>query len=680
MTVMIIAQAIATQLLLIVFPGLVLHRAIADLLLRLDDADSPEGEIPEGDLVIYGLLPGLVIADMVGTVLALLGVFRTEIFAAAMIGLVIWRHREARLTLAALAGHAKAIWQSLARGELMTLVAIGLFARIVFGLVLNAQMPSEIADAWNHQLPLARSIVSHSGFVLPQIDNMFCGTYPIFFNMLFAEGFLFVDDVVAAGIINALLYLGFLLTLIGCARRGRALAMVAIWFLISNVWLLSSQAAEPLTDIPRTCFTVLALVFAWRYLRDRRSYFLFAAGLTAGGAVAGKYTELVTPALIGLSLAPLLLRDRRGLIAAGVLAASFLPVASYPYIRNWVMLGNPVYPFFFAHPGLSDAYMADYLADITRPYDAADRGYVTNLLTLQGWHDFFVVLQERFFTVPRSYAAVLLTVVAAGLNRRNFLGIFLLWSAILAIVWYTVMFNALRWALPFYLTLLSGGFLSFAWFIDQAVSLSNRGGARAVAGLPAFVTPERAMRAASLGLAVAAFALFTFQVVRDGFAGVLPTWVDRRLGEAVLKRGGIEAYLEETRKGYQLYRYIADRDLRMVLQPFDSGASLYQAGYNGGRDGHWILSRDALPGGPDDYASFIARNDVKYFIYVDPALLSPAEVELLGPERLRRTYAFLDTLRPGSRKLLVDPLGWELYAVNAGAESSAAPGASPSGP
>src|SRR5437762_2683944 len=42
---MITAQAIATQLLFIVFPGLVLHRALASRLLSLDKAAAPGGQI-----------------------------------------------------------------------------------------------------------------------------------------------------------------------------------------------------------------------------------------------------------------------------------------------------------------------------------------------------------------------------------------------------------------------------------------------------------------------------------------------------------------------------------------------------------------------------------------------------------------------------------------------------------
>jgi hypothetical protein len=671
---MTIAQAIATQLLLVIFPGLVLHRSIAGRLLNLDKANAPAAEIPETDLVIYGLLPGLAIASTIGTILALFGLFRMELFAAVMVGAVIWRRREAIVTLVALAGNAKAIWRSLARGELMTLVAIGIFAKTIFGLVVYAQLPSENVDVWNHQVPLAQSIVSHAGFVFPQIDHMFYGTNPIFFNMLFAEALLFVDDVIAANVVNSLLYLGFLLTLLACARRARAVAAVVLSLLIIRSGFFSPGAAEALTDLPRTCFTVLGLVFTYRYLRDRRAYFLFAAGLLAGGAVAGKYTELLTPALIGLSLIPRLARDRTSWAAAGIFVAAFLPVASYPYVRNWLLLGNPVYPFLFGHPGLSDAWMADLMVELTRPFDPANRTYVTNLLSLQGWHDFFTVIYQWFFSGFRSaYAALIL--IGIGLwFRRSYIAYFLVWSLFLAIVWYTMMFNAIRWAMPFYLTMLAGGFLSWAWLVDCLVSyreplsfdwrtfLHAKLRESRLARLPYWLTPNTAMRAALAGLALYPCISAARQLRQDGLAALMPPWADRQLGEASLEPGGIEAYLARTRKGYQLYRFIADKNLRTVFQPFDNGAIFYQAAYNGGHNGGWILPYWMVPTGPEDFDNFLRSNEIKYVVY--RTSLAPIEVERLGPERMNMAYALLQTVLPTSRRILVDPFGWELYAID----------------
>jgi hypothetical protein len=666
-------EAIATQLLFIVFPGLVIHRALAVRLLALDQAKGVEGEVREQDLLVFGLLPALAIGSEIGTVLALLGLFRTTVFVGVTAAVVIWRWRDAAATLVAIAGQGRAIWRSLAGGDLMVLVAVGFFLQTAFGLLVEAQIPSESVDVWHHQLPLAQSIVAHSGFVLPQIPNMFYGTYPIFFNILFAEGLLFVDHVIAAKVVNSLIYLGFLLTLLFCAKRGRSFAVVPLAILISPYF--SPGTADALTDISRASFSALAFTFAYRYLRDGRVYFLFAAGLLAGGAVAGKYTELLTPALIGASLLPQLsTRSRQGWTAVGVFASACLVVACYPYLRNWILLENPLYPFYFGHKGLSDQYMADLYKEIYTYWIPAYRDFVTNLFTLQGWHDFFISVYQQFFSGKR-YAFIAVGLIGVGLLvPRNRLIYPVVWTVALAITWFTMMFASSRWALSAYLLMLTTGFLSWTWLVDGTVAtweqaakdwrfLSRLGlTSPDPTTLPGWLTPVN-VRSGTVAALVLYFGVSTLiHVSLQGWAGFLPGWANKPQDQAVLEPGGLEAYLSRTRRGYQIYRFIAANDLKMVVQPFDIGAYYYQTAYNEGRSGSWLLPWYQLPRGPDEYDEFLRSNAVKYFIY-RPSL-EPLEVDLLRAERVRLAYELLRQLLPRSRRILIDPFGWELYAID----------------
>jgi hypothetical protein len=688
-TPIITLTALATQLLFIVFPGLVLHHALAVRLLALDQAKSPEAEISNRDLVVYGLLPGLVIVNTLGTLLALFGLFRTEVFATVVAAAVIWRWRDATATLLALAHQGRAMWRSLARGELMVLLAILIFTRTTIGLLVDAQLPSANIDVWHHNLPLAQSIVSHAGFTLPQIPNMFYGTYPIFFHMFFAEGLLFVDHVIAAKVINTIIYLSFLLSLLFCARRGRAFAVIPLFVLIINDPLFSNGASDAMTDVPRVCFSILALVFTYRYLRDGRTYFLFAAGLLAGGAVAGKYTELLTPVLIGASfLSRAVGRMRDSWIAGVIFIAAFLPIACYPYLRNWILLGNPIYPFLFAHPGLSDQYMADLNAEVFQSFDPAFRDYVKDFLSLQGWRDFFSATHQVFL-VRSKYSYLILGMIAGGLfvPRARIIHP-ALWTLVLAMFWYTVGNVNMRWGLSAYMMMLATAFLIWIWLVDRAVATLEPSGkdwrvfmqhARPLLTpsnkmLRATVTkfwpllrriqptPNNAIRAALAGLALY-FCFAPLKLVSQiGWTGLLPGWTNKELREAVDKPGGLEVYLARTRPGYEIYRFIGDHNLKTVLQPFDNGAWAYQAAYNGGRNGNWILPWYRLPAERADFDNFLRTNDIKYFIY--RASLDPIEIERLGPEHVQMAYALFGQILPRSRRILVDPFGWELYALD----------------
>src|SRR5581483_6541024 len=84
---------------------------------------------------------------------------------------------------------------------------------------------------------------------------------------------------------------------------------------------------------------------AWHLVALRRSGRVndaLWAGLAAGVAAGSKYHGLIFLAAFAL-LVPVLTRQRRGL-ALGLFGAAAV-VALPWYVRNWIVAGNPVYPF-----------------------------------------------------------------------------------------------------------------------------------------------------------------------------------------------------------------------------------------------------------------------------------------------------------------------------------------------
>jgi hypothetical protein len=673
---MITFTAIVTEVLFIVFPGLVLHRAVAVYVLTLDKPAASAGEIRETDLLVYGLLPGLAIANTVGTVLAIFGLFRTTVFVAVMTALVIWRWRDALATLFALRDLGSSALRSLGRGELMTLVAIVIFAETAFALVVQAQLPSQNIDVWNHNLPLGQSIVGHGGFVMPQLPNLFYGTYPIFFHMFFAQGLLFVDHVLAAKMINTIIYLSFLLSLLFCAKRARALMAVVLAMFVINVVAISSGASDAMTDVPRICYSALAVAFAFRYLHDGRLYFLFAAGILGGGAVAGKYTELLTPVFLGLALLPCLVRrPKEGWIATAVLAAGFLPIACYPYLRNWILLDNPIYPFFFAHPGLTNEYMAQI--NLMLGQDPTARGYDRNLFSVEGWSDFLRAGND-LYGQRWEYAKPMYAVIALGLVLyRSYVIYLALCTLILGLFWYTVGAVNMRWGLGVALMFETSAFLSAAWIVDRAIATFEPAGKDWcsllrvgskwpwLGSMPAWLSPNNLVRLATLGGLGLYLCWTTIERAREeGWTEFVPYWTTKATAKAMFGPEGMDAFLSKNYRGYQIYRFIGEHDLKMVFQPFDNGAWAYQSAYNGGRNGDWMILWTELPKGSDDLDAFVRRKNVRYFVY---RTLEPGEMEYFGSNHVKRAYALFEYLLPKSRRLLVDPFGWELYAIDGAA-------------
>jgi hypothetical protein len=280
-----------------------------------------------------------------------------------------------------------------------------------------------------------------------------------------------------------------------------------------------------------------------------------------------------------------------------------------------------------------------------------------------------------------NYPGLTLGLIGVGLFvPRSYLIYPASWAFLQAIFWYTVGSYTTRWGLSAYLTLLTTAFLSYALLIDRTMaawelsgeSWLNRSwiGVRSswLATIPARLSPNIVIRVTLAGLALFLCFKTGLRIRADGWGGVLPGWINKEQAKAVLVPGGLDAYLGRTRKGYEIYRFIATHDLKTVLQPFDYGARLYEAAYSGGRNDNWILPWHQLPDGPADFDSFLRSNGVKYFIYRES--LTPVELERIDqasphPKHVESSYQLLRYLLPRSHRILVDAFGWELYAVDA---------------
>jgi hypothetical protein len=666
-----------SEVVLILFPGLVMHRALARRLLALD-AEGNAYPIDEVELLGFGMLPGLALANTGATVLAIIHFFYWWSYLALMVLLVGVFWRDALATLRAVAEAARRSFHALARGNLMVVVAVAIFLQTAAGMLVIAQLPSGNIDVWYHNLPLAQSIVAHHGFVLPQIDHMFYGTYPIFFHMFFAQGLLFFNSVIAAKAANAMIYLAFLVSLVVFVRHARAVAFVLVEILIINTPFFSHGVADAMTDIGRVCFSALAFAFGYQYFRTGRVYFLLASGLVAGGAIAGKYTELLTPIFIGASLlAPVLVCKPRGWRAVLVFVAATAIAGAYPYLRNLILLHNPIYPFFFGHPGLSDEQLKLIQNEVFVRLASADLArYSHNLLALQGWRDLVLAANKEYLSLWKLSDYVLaLTAAGLVLLRSRALLLFALWTLGMWIFWDLVGQMNPRWGLTPLMLLLLLAYLDVVGLIDRGVELSSGSGHRWVwpigtwlGKLPrragfAWVTPIAVARIVVAAWAIEISGNAMLRIGAEGISGAFPSWLNRDLARSAVEPGGLEAYLVRSRPGYEIYRYIGVHDLRMVLQPFDNGAGFFQAAYNDGKGGNWLVPWYSLPATRDEFDVFLHDNRIRYFVYC-PAM-DPAQMQILSngsynPRYAETVYELMRYILPGSRLILADSFGWEL--------------------
>ena len=631
--------------LLMVMTGWAMFRRLARFLLA-----GRHAELSEIDLVLIGILPSLALVGTLATYLALLHLLRLGFVLAVMVAIFYVARREVYGMLLAVWGCVKCWSAQAGRGNLFPLIAAGaFFLFLAIGLRL-CTIPSENVDIWVFHIPLAQSFIEHHGFAYPLIPHLFYSSQPLQFELLYATAMLAVPHFIAANVVNIAILFGFVFLLLSFAGRVRDVQFLVLCGLFFWEQNFLQGAAQPMIDLPRSCFSAAAYLFAYRYACNFRGFDLAMSALMAGTAAAGKYTELVTPVVICVTLAPLMVNKRHTWFHMIAAVLVFIAVAGVWYAKNAIQFGNPIFPFLFGHPGLSDQWMKEYFQDLLQPFDIADRVYSTNLLTVRGWHDFGIVLWTKFGDF-RYVAVIALAGFFLPLPRRWLLPLI---TVVLFVFWYAVMFNGLRWAVTAILVLLASTFVTWAWLADHIASAWNPQAPTIVLEaatqyLRRYSNPWAAIASAAVLLFVATGSPPLKQAQGHSH---LPRWMGHDLAMALMLPGRMDQYLALNRPGYPLYRYIGEHNLAHVLQPFDNGGAFDASSYNDGRENVWVLPYQMLPLNLAVADAFILKNDVHYFVDREP--VKPLDVERLGSAHVALAKAVISQLKPHSRLLLRD--------------------------
>jgi hypothetical protein len=658
-----IVLATLLTILVMAATGLVLFRGLARY---LHASASMPGE---GELLLLGVLPGLALVGALTTWLAVAHLLQPWILALVAVGVFVLLRKDAWALAGGLRDLARACVAGLKQGDFFPLLAVAAGILIFLSGLLFSLTPPENIDIWVFHIPLAQSLIAHHGFVPHLIVSPFYNALPLFFETLFAVALSAVDHYLAADGVNLAILFGLMLLVLSFTRQLRSVQFLVVFWVLFWMADFPRDAAQPMIDLPRSCFSVAAYLFAYRYAASLSRFDLVMAALTAGAAVAGKYTELVTPALIGLALLPTIARYRTWmhLFPAAIV---FLAVAGFWYAKNAILFGNPVYPFLFGHPGFSDQWMKDYMLDIGRPFDPADRVYSTNLLTFKGWHDFALALAKYF---PALLVPLILSITGLILPRpRRWM--MPLWSVCLFVLWYVLMFNGPRWAISAVLLFTINAILVWFWVSDRVLETHG----------PRWPLPL--LKAARLqldrGLDIALrwlgthprpwsvlFSSLLCGVILVGLAQIplhagnflLPSWLEREQAVALFKPARRVQLLEQTRPGYAMYRYIGEHDLTHVLAPFDNGAFYYVSAYNGGRPNVWVYPFKALPARAVELDGFMT-NDIRYVVV--PDAVRPLDMERMGADHVAMAWAVVARLKPHAHAIFRDGKGLTLYQVD----------------
>jgi hypothetical protein len=228
-------------------------------------------------------------------------------------------------------------------------------AAYVLGVVLLADLfliltPEIGKDALIYHLAVPKLYLQHHGFYFIP-GNIFAG-YPLLGEMHYLLALFIQSDILAKAMHYAVLcgtLLGISLFIRSHLRENAfpALSML-VFFTIPSVFAVSHAAYN---DLFVTLFTLAAVYSFLKWHKEKSNIFLILFAIFSGSAAASKYTALLLVPLGCLGILSIDFRQKTHALDAlhhvMLYAAGAFIIGSPFYLKNWIVAGNPFYPFFY---------------------------------------------------------------------------------------------------------------------------------------------------------------------------------------------------------------------------------------------------------------------------------------------------------------------------------------------
>jgi hypothetical protein len=305
------------------------------------------------------LLAGFGSFALAGVVLAAMHLFRWQAFAiCGAAAVAASRHHIEAYTRSGAAFLARA-----RRADGLVLGATAVAIVVGAAQWLASLAPPEATDELAYHLPEARTLAdTHTLHFMLGSDRIY-GNLPTLAETLYGEAL----TVRGTSLVHALhlsLVVAFVLLAGGVVRdlwgsRCAALATAGIALYPD----LLGNSVTGYVDAGATSFEAGSVLLFVAWVVRRRAADAAAAALLLGFALGVKYTALPTAALAALLVGAVAVRGRRWRLASA-LAAITLTACGYWYGKSLVRFGNPVFPFAFGHPGVTDATYAYFVSTV----------------------------------------------------------------------------------------------------------------------------------------------------------------------------------------------------------------------------------------------------------------------------------------------------------------------------
>ncbi|MBI3857266.1 MAG: hypothetical protein HY293_16390 [Planctomycetes bacterium] len=254
-----------------------------------------------------------------------------------------WSRREAAELAGGAAGWLRAI-RDRGRGEqLYRLIVLA----VAFLGVVGCLAPETGWDTGLYHFTMAQIRAVEGSMVVR--EDIPAGYRPSYLEMLQTLGFLFQGESLAS-LFNLAFYLGLLGFTVHWAEGAggaRARLLAGFGFLALSVFVLRAGGGD--VEVGQAAYLTAALYALWKLRGGGGGNWRWVAGAGLGMALGIKYPSVWAVLALAVAWLVVRLRDRAALTAllldAGIIGATALLIGSPWYLRNWIAVGNPVYPF-----------------------------------------------------------------------------------------------------------------------------------------------------------------------------------------------------------------------------------------------------------------------------------------------------------------------------------------------
>lgn len=317
------------------------------------------------ELLLLGTGLGLGIFGLAGFGLAIIGWAKLPILLAILFGMLIWQFLRGAVPAVLEDVHAlAAALRDSCQGVPFWMPFAGATAAILT-FILALAPPADGFDALFYHLPVPEMWLQDGGLRLVNMPHYW---FPSLVEGLFVWPLALGGDTGAQllhfifGALSALLLWFWVRSLWGNQTGWWALTLLLT--MPSLMWL----AAWAYTDLALVFFALGMLYSLWKWLDLADSRWLIVTAVMSGFAMGIKYTSFLVPVVAGgFILTKMFSKNisrqnrQKNLLDVVCFSLVTLLIASPWYLRNWVWMQNPFYPFIFGGP-YWDSFRAEWFA------------------------------------------------------------------------------------------------------------------------------------------------------------------------------------------------------------------------------------------------------------------------------------------------------------------------------